>query len=71
MAAIESLPKGWEESGRTQVHLLGAAVLAAHTVANLRSDGTSLCASYLAHELKGKAVEQWLAEKSDTFREEV
>ncbi|CAE6780640.1 hypothetical protein [Xanthomonas arboricola] len=71
LAAIESLPKGWEESGRTQVHLLGAAVLAAHTVANLRSDGTSLCASYLAHELKGKAVEQWLAEKSDTFREEV
>ncbi|WP_340568898.1 hypothetical protein [Stenotrophomonas sp. G106K1] len=52
------------------MHLLGAAVLAAHTVANLRSDGTSLCASYLAQELKGKTVEQWLAEKSDAFREE-
>jgi len=71
LAAIESLPKGWEENARTQVHLLGAAVMAAHTVANLRSDGSSLCASYLAQELKGKTVEQWLAEKSDTSREEV
>lgn len=71
LAAIESLPKGWEENGRTQGHLLGAAVMAAHTVANLRSDGSSLCASYLAQELKGKTVEQWLAEKSDVFREEV
>ncbi|WP_329889265.1 hypothetical protein [Stenotrophomonas sepilia] len=71
LAAIESLPPGWEENGRTKLHLLGAAILAAHTVANLRSDGTSLCASYLAQELKGKTVEQWLAEKSDAHREEV
>lgn len=71
LAAIESLPKGWEENARTKVHVLGAAVLAAHTVANLRSDGSPLCASHLAHELKGKTVEQWLAEKSDAVREEV
>ncbi|MCU1156863.1 hypothetical protein JAK41_01575 [Stenotrophomonas maltophilia] len=71
LAAIESLPKDWEENGRNRAHLLGAALLAAHTVANLRSDGTSLCASYLAQKLKGKTAEQWLADKSDAFREEV
>lgn len=71
LEAIESLPHGWEENGRNQVHLLGAAVMAAHAVANLRSDGSSLCASYLAQELKGKTVEQWLAEKSDAFRGKV
>lgn len=71
LAALKALPNDWMENGRAKAHLLGAAILAAHTVANLRSDGTSLCASYLAQELKGKTVEQWLAEKSDAFREEV
>ena len=71
LAAIESLPAGWEEQGRTKRHAFAASVLAAHTVANLRSDGTVLCASHLAQELKGKTVEQWLAEKSDAGREEV
>lgn len=71
LAAIESLPVGWEEQGRTKRHAFAASVLAAHTVANLKSDGTMLCASHLAQELKGKTVEQWLAEKSDAGREEV
>ncbi|WP_414486821.1 MULTISPECIES: hypothetical protein [Stenotrophomonas] len=31
LVPIESLPKGWQDNGRTQVHLLGAAVMAAHT----------------------------------------
>jgi hypothetical protein len=64
LAAIESLPSDWEQGGRTKRHAFAAAVLAAHTVANLRSDGTMLCASYLAEELKGKTAEMWLAEKS-------
>lgn len=71
LGALKALPNGWTEQGRTKLHLLGAAILAAQTVANLRSDGTMLCASHLAEELKGKTVEQWLAEKSDTEREEV
>lgn len=65
LAALKALPNDWMENGRARPHLLGAAILAAHTVANLRSDGSSLCASYLASELKGKTVERWLAEKSD------
>ena len=71
LGALKALPNDWMENGRTKLHLLGAAILAAHTVANLRSDGTSLCASYLAQELKGKTVEQWLAEKSEAEPEEV
>lgn len=65
MVALKAMPNDWMENGRTKPDLLTAAVLAAHTVSNVRSDGTSLCASYLAQELKGKAVEQWLAERSD------
>jgi len=57
---------------RAKSHLLGAAILAAHTMSNLRSDGASLCASYLARQLRsGKTVEQWLAEKSGTERQKV
>lgn len=65
LAAIQTLPQDWEQDGRTKRHMFAAAVLAAHTVANLRPDGTMLCASYLAQELKGKTAEQWLAEKSE------
>lgn len=60
LVAIETLPEDWEQDGRTKRHVFAAAVLAAHTVANVRSDGTPLCASYLAQELKGKTAEQWL-----------
>ncbi|MDC6657673.1 hypothetical protein OEZ74_25710, partial [Leclercia adecarboxylata] len=70
LAALKALPNDWMENARSKAHLLAAAILAAHTVANLRSDGTSLCASYFAPDLKGKTVEQWLAEQSDAFREE-
>lgn len=71
LGAIKALPNDWTENERTKLHLMGAAILAAHTVANLRSDGTLLCASYLAQELKGKSIEQWFAEKSDAHRKEV
>lgn len=71
LGALEALPSDWSEQGRTRLHLLGAALLSAQTVANLRPDGAVLCASHLAQELKGKTVEQWLAEKSDAGREEV
>jgi hypothetical protein len=70
LQALTAMPNDWTENGRTKLHLLGAAILAAQTVANLRSDGTMLCASHLAQELKGKTVEQWLAEKSGAEREE-
>jgi len=71
LGALKALPNAWTEQGRTKLHLLGAAILAAHMVANFRSKGPMLCASHLAEELKGKTVEQWLAEKSDAEREEV
>lgn len=71
LQALKAMTNDWTENGRTKLHLLGAAILAAQTVANLRSDGTMLCASHLAQELKGKTVEQWLAEKSGAEREEV
>lgn len=71
LAALKALPNDWSDQGRTKRHLLAAAVLAAHTVANVRSDGTMLCASHLAGELKGKSVERWLAERSDADRGEV
>lgn len=71
LRALKAMPNDWTENGRTKLHLLGAAILAAQTVANLRSDGTMLCASHLAQELKGKTVEQWLAEKSEAEREEI
>lgn len=69
--ALKALPNDWSEEGRRKRHLLAAAILAAHMVANFRSKGPMLCASHLAEELKGKTVEQWLAEKSKAEREEV
>lgn len=68
LTALKALPNDWLEHGRTKQHLLAAAILASHTVANVRSDGTMLCASHLAGELKGKTAQQWLAEKFDSGR---
>lgn len=65
LAAMEALPNDWSEHGRTKRHLQAAVFLAAHTVANVRQDGTMLCASHLAGELEGKTIEQWLAEISN------
>jgi len=66
LAAIEALPNDWSEHGRAKRHLQAAVILAAHTVANVHPDGTMLCASRLAGELKGKTAEKWLAEKVDS-----
>jgi len=71
LVALKALPNGWTEQGRQKRDVLAAAILAAHMVANFRSKGPMLCASHLAEELKGKTVEQWLAEKSEAEREEV
>jgi hypothetical protein len=70
LAAIEALSSTWSEHGRTKGHLRAAAILAAHTVANVRQDGTMLCASHLAAELEGKTAEQWLAEGGYACRSE-
>lgn len=71
LVALKALPNDWSEEGRQKRHVLAAAILAAHMVANFRSKGPMLCASHLAEELKGKTVEQWLAEKSEGERGEV
>lgn len=71
LVALKALPNDWSEAGRQKRHVLAAAILAAHMVANFRSKGPMLCASHMAEELKGKTVEQWLAEKSEAEREEV
>jgi len=71
LVALKALPTSWAEQGRTKSSLIGAAILAAHAVANLRADGTMLCASHLAKELKGKTVEEWLTQTPDPQREEV
>lgn len=71
LVALKALPNDWAEEGRQKRQLLAIAILAAHMVANFRSKGPMLCASHLAEELKGKTVEQWLAEKSDAERAEV
>jgi len=70
LAALKALPNDWAQDGRSKRHLIAAAILAAHTVANVRSDSTMLCASHLAGELKGKTAEQWLVEISDEDRGE-
>jgi len=66
--ALVELPDDWAEGGRTKLELLAAAFAAAHTVANVRSDGTALCASELAKGMAGVEMEDWiklrLAEKS-------
>jgi hypothetical protein len=69
-AALKALPNNWSEEGRQKRHLLGATALAAHIVANFRSDGSMISASHLAAELKGKTVEQWLEEKSEAERKD-
>ncbi|WP_369975460.1 hypothetical protein [Xanthomonas bundabergensis] len=53
LAVFQALPPGWEQGGRNRLQMLSASLLAAHTVANLRSDGRALCASDLAARLKG------------------
>lgn len=55
IAAITALAADWEESGRTRNDLLGAIMMAADLVANLRSDGQPLCASELASHMKTPA----------------
>lgn len=64
LGALKALPNDWSERGRTKQRLQVASILAAHAVTNMRQDGRMLCASDFAHELKGKTVEQWLAEAS-------
>lgn len=68
LGALKALPNDWSERGRTKQHLQAASILAAHAVANMRQDGRMLCASDLAHELRGKTVEQWLAEPENPPR---
>lgn len=70
LAVMEALPNDWSEHGRTKRQLQAAVIMAAHTVANVRQDGTMLCASHLAGELEGKTAEQWLAERSNECRGE-
>lgn len=57
---LVDLPNDWSEDGRTKLELLAAAFTAAHTVANLRSDGTPLCASDLAKGMAGIEMEDWI-----------
>ena len=63
LVALKALPNDWTEEGRQKRHVLAAAILAAHMVANFRSKGPMLCASHMAEELKGKTVEQWLEDR--------
>ncbi|WP_445145067.1 hypothetical protein [Dyella sp. Tek66A03] len=53
LGAVEALPNDWTQDGRTKTDVILAVVAAAHTVANVRSDGTMLCASDLAEHFKG------------------
>lgn len=57
IAAIEQLPEGWQERSITKAGLEAAVKIAAHTVANVRSDGVALCASELARTMKGRPLE--------------
>lgn len=65
LEAINGIPENWEEVGFTKQALLTACLVAAHTVANLRSGGSMLCASELAGELKGRNIGEWLAQRVD------
>lgn len=58
--ALFDLPNDWSEGGRNKLELLAAAFTAAHTVANVRSDGTPLCASDLAKGMAGIEMEDWI-----------
>lgn len=63
--AINGIPENWEEVGFTKPALFSASLVAAHIVANARSGGSMLCASELAGELKGRSIEEWLAQRAD------
>lgn len=65
LRALQALPNDWTQDGRTKRDLIPAALLAAHTVANVRPDGTMLCASHLAGELKGKDLAEWVTEQTE------
>lgn len=56
IAAATALPSQWQDGGRTKADVLRAVVLAASMVANLRPDGTPLCASDLAKHLKSPPI---------------
>lgn len=58
--ALVELPNDWSQGGRNKVELMAAAFTAAHTVANVRSDGTALCASDLAKGMAGIEMEDWI-----------
>lgn len=53
LSALEALPNDWTQGGRSKGDTMRAVIAAAHTVANIRSDGVMLCASDLAEEFKG------------------
>jgi hypothetical protein len=53
ITAIEQLPDGWQEGDLTKDNMRVAIKVAAHAVANVRSDGVALCASDLAKSMKG------------------
>ncbi|MEA9705252.1 hypothetical protein [Xanthomonas campestris] len=53
LGVFQALPMDWKQDGRTRLQMLSASLLAAHTVANFRSDGQALCASDLAAHLEG------------------
>lgn len=63
LSALDALPDGWAERGLTKGDLYAASFLAAHAVANVRQNGSMLCASEMAKGMKGKTIEQWLAER--------
>jgi hypothetical protein len=55
IAAITALPEEWTDAGRSKADLLGAILVAADIVANVRPDGEPLCASELAKHLRTPA----------------
>ena len=56
IAAVEGLPEGWSEGTTTKEGMQAAIKVAAHAVANIRSDGVPLCASELAKTMKGQQL---------------
>ncbi len=63
LSALEALPADWAERGRTKGDLYAASIFAAHAVANVRQNGPMLCASEMAKAMKGKSIEQWMAQR--------
>lgn len=62
IGAVARMPADWTREGRTRKDVLHAIVLAADAVNNARPDGQTLCASYLAQDLKGMNWEALLAQ---------